>query len=67
LAAAKKELVINASWCTGCGICAAFCTCKVLEIAHEKVTIVNADACVKCGMCELRCPNYAIYVREVEL
>jgi 2-oxoglutarate ferredoxin oxidoreductase subunit delta len=65
VAAENKELVINTAWCTGCGICAAFCPVKVLEIKREKVTAVNQSGCTKCGQCELRCPNYAIYVREV--
>ena len=66
MAAENKELAVNISWCTGCGICAAFCPKKVLEIRHEKVVIANPDECVKCAQCELRCPNYAIFVREVE-
>jgi 2-oxoglutarate ferredoxin oxidoreductase subunit delta len=65
LAADNKELVINSKWCTGCGICAAFCPRKVLEVKHEKIIIANAEACVKCAMCELRCPDYAIFIREV--
>jgi 2-oxoglutarate ferredoxin oxidoreductase subunit delta len=66
LATLDKELVVNTAWCTGCGICAAFCPRKVLEVKHEKITIANPDACVKCANCELRCPDYAIFVREVK-
>jgi 2-oxoglutarate ferredoxin oxidoreductase subunit delta len=62
----SKELVLNIAWCKGCGICAAFCPRKVLEIKHEKVVIANPEACVKCALCELRCPDYAIYVKEVQ-
>ena len=62
----NKELVINTAWCKGCGICAAFCPKKALEIKQEKVVLANPDACIKCGMCELRCPDYAIFVREVK-
>jgi 2-oxoglutarate ferredoxin oxidoreductase subunit delta len=64
--AENKKLIINPDWCTGCGICAAFCPMKVLEVKNEKVTIANPDECVKCAQCELRCPDYAIHVREVE-
>lgn len=60
----KKRLVVKAEWCKGCGICAAFCPAKVLEIADEKVRIVRADSCVFCGQCELRCPDFAIYTVE---
>ena len=66
MAAEDKELVLNNAWCTGCGICAAFCPRKVLEVKHEKVIIANPEACIKCSLCELRCPDYAIYVRGVE-
>jgi 2-oxoglutarate ferredoxin oxidoreductase subunit delta len=66
MAAEDKELVLNLDWCTGCGICAAFCPRKALEVKHEKVSIVNLEACIKCGLCELRCPDYAIHVRGVQ-
>jgi len=64
--AMNKELIINVAWCKGCGICAAFCPKKTLEIKNEKVVQTSPEACVKCGLCELRCPDYAIFVREVE-
>jgi 2-oxoglutarate ferredoxin oxidoreductase subunit delta len=66
LAVDNKKLVVNNAWCTGCGICAAFCPVKVLEIKLEKVVIANPDACVKCGFCELRCPDYAIHLQLQE-
>ena len=59
-----KKLVVEPSWCTGCGICAEFCPKKVLKIVKEKVTVVSPDDCIKCGLCELRCPDYAIYIEE---
>ena len=62
----NKELVVNHDWCTGCGICVAFCPRKVLELQNEKITVVNPNECIKCGHCELRCPDYAIHLREVE-
>jgi 2-oxoglutarate ferredoxin oxidoreductase subunit delta len=30
------------------------------------VHIKDIDSCTKCGLCELRCPDYAIYLVEVE-
>ena len=66
MAAENKELILNSAWCKGCGICAAFCPKKVLEMKNEKVVIARPDDCIKCGNCELRCPDYAIYVKEVE-
>ena len=58
----EKKLVLNADWCKGCGICAAFCPKQVLEVVGEKVRIKDEAACICCGQCELRCPDYAIYV-----
>ena len=62
----RKKLVIEQAWCKGCGICAAFCPKQVLEIKKEKVTVKDPDGCILCGMCELRCPDYAIYLVNLE-
>jgi 2-oxoglutarate ferredoxin oxidoreductase subunit delta len=62
----NKKLVVNSAWCTGCGICVAFCPVKVLEVKLEKVVIANPGACVKCGFCEMRCPDYAIHLQLQE-
>lgn len=59
-----KKLIVEQSWCKGCGICAEFCPKQVLKIVKEKVVVSNPDACIKCGLCELRCPDYAIYLEE---
>lgn len=61
-----KELVVNLDWCKGCGICAAFCPKGVFEIKKEKVVIKDISSCILCGQCELRCPDYAIYLKESE-
>lgn len=60
-----KKLVIKREWCKGCGICVAFCPKKVLGLENEKIAILDGDSCIKCGQCELRCPDYAIYLKEV--
>ena len=62
----RKKLEIEDKWCKGCGICAAFCPKQVREVKKEKVRIANAEACIFCGQCELRCPDYAIYLENVE-
>ena len=61
----KKILKLNTAWCKGCGICAAFCPKKVLEVKHGKARIAG-DGCVSCGMCESLCPDYAIWLAEKE-
>ena len=62
----SKKLIIHTAWCKGCGICAAFCPKKALEIVDGKVRQVEGNSCVLCGQCELRCPDYAIYIDEQE-
>ena len=58
----KKKLVINSSWCKGCGICVEFCPKSALALANGKTTLKADAECILCGQCELRCPDYAIYV-----
>ena len=62
----NKRLIINQTWCKGCGICVAFCPKQVLVLQKGKATAANPDACIKCGQCEQRCPDYAIYLEKVE-
>lgn len=62
----NKKLVLNAKWCKGCGVCAAFCPRGVLALNGDKITIKEPEKCILCGLCELRCPDYAIYLEEAE-
>lgn len=60
----SKKLIVEQSWCKGCGICVEFCPKKILELKNEVVEVIDYDACIKCGQCELRCPDFAIYLEE---
>ena len=62
----RKKVYIDIAWCKGCGICAAFCPKNVLEIIDGKVHVKDQDGCIACGMCEMRCPDYAIYLDNME-
>jgi 2-oxoglutarate ferredoxin oxidoreductase subunit delta len=62
---APKMVVVNKEWCKGCGICVAFCPKKVLDLVDDVVDIARPEDCIKCGQCELRCPDFAIYLKEV--
>ncbi len=62
-----KKLITNISWCKGCGICVAFCPKQVLEIENGKIKVAREEDCIKCSQCELRCPDYAIYLEEIEV
>ncbi len=61
-----KKLVLDPSWCKGCGICVAFCPKNALELVDEKVRLRQDNECVLCGQCELRCPDYAIWLEDLE-
>lgn len=58
------ELTIDASLCTGCGICEAFCPESVLrlEVAGEgqKARVDRVDKCCACYTCVGQCPVQAI-------
>ena len=61
-----KKLVLDPSWCKGCGICVAFCPKNALELVDEKVRLRQDNECVLCGQCELRCSDYAIWLEDLE-
>ena len=61
-----KKLVLDPSWCKGCGICVAFCPKNALELVDEKVRLRQDNECVLCGQYELRCPDYAIWLEDLE-
>ncbi len=58
-----KDVRVYQSWCKKCGICAAFCPTKALEIGPAGNPVwKHPDLCIGCRMCELRCPDFAIEV-----
>jgi 2-oxoglutarate ferredoxin oxidoreductase subunit delta len=61
----SKQLIIEKSWCKGCGICIEYCPKKVLELKEDVVDIIDINKCIQCGQCELRCPDYAIYLKDL--
>lgn len=64
----QAKVTIYPDWCKGCGICAAFCPSKVLELWPDgKAHVVREEDCVNCGFCELHCPDFAISVTPKEV
>ena len=61
----SKQLIIEKSWCKGCGICVEYCPKKILELQDNVIDIIDINKCIKCGLCELRCPDYAIYIKDL--
>lgn len=62
----KRKLVLDPAWCKGCGICVAFCPKNALELVGERVHMREDGQCVLCGQCEMRCPDYAIWLEDME-
>lgn len=60
----NKALIINKNWCKGCGICIEVCPKDVLELRGHVLVIKDLDSCIQCSLCELKCPDYAIYLKE---
>lgn len=61
--------------CKECSYCWTYCPKEVLEKAENmnasgyhptKVKEGKEDSCVACGMCESVCPEFAIFVEEVQ-
>ena len=58
-------VVVNKRFCKSCGICMHFCPKKVLEAdTLGKCVVAHPEKCIKCRQCELRCPDFAIKVRD---
>ncbi len=63
---AKYTIDIFRAWCKSCGICAAFCPRKCIEMDENNEPIIVApEKCTGCGWCETHCPDFAISVRPV--
>ena len=56
---------INLKWCKACGICIDFCPKEVLYKNKKGYPEVKDETkCTKCKLCELRCPDFAIEIKE---
>jgi 2-oxoglutarate ferredoxin oxidoreductase subunit delta len=64
----KASVEIYRSWCKRCGLCAAFCPFKVLEMDEEGAPrVADPEKCKGCRLCELRCPDFAIRIKTDEI
>jgi NAD-dependent dihydropyrimidine dehydrogenase PreA subunit len=56
-------LKLDASRCTGCGMCLEVCPHAVFRMENRKSVITDGDRCMECGACSRNCPAAAISVR----
>ena len=69
---AKGEIVIEESFCKGCGLCVLFCTKKCITM--EKIgtggfpiaSVSIPEECTGCGICGWMCPDMAIEVYKFD-
>jgi 2-oxoglutarate ferredoxin oxidoreductase subunit delta len=62
----QSRVLVYPDWCKGCGICAAFCPSKVMEVSRDgKAVVVREEECINCGFCEIHCPDFAIVVKPL--
>lgn len=52
--------MIDASRCTGCGLCIRICSTQSLAMRDGLAVVTDPDACIYTGNCERICPTQAI-------
>jgi len=63
----RGRVTVFPNWCKGCGLCVEFCPADVLEQGPDgRVTVAHPEKCTACRWCELHCPDFAIFVADVE-
>lgn len=63
----RGRVTVFPNWCKGCGLCVEFCPVDVLEQGEDgRVIIAHPNRCTACRWCELHCPDFAIFVTDIE-
>ena len=63
----RGRVTVFPNWCKGCGLCVEFCPASVLEQGHDgRVTVAHPEKCTACRWCERHCPDFAIFVADIE-
>lgn len=57
-------LKLDASKCTGCGMCIDVCPHSVFLLNNGKAEITDKDSCMECGACAKNCRFSAITVNS---
>ena len=63
----RGQVTVFPNWCKGCNLCVEFCPMDVLEQGDDgRVIVARPERCTACRWCELHCPDFAIFVSEIE-
>jgi len=65
-----SKIIIDETYCKGCGLCVAVCPRALISLDAEKLTpkgyrpakLDDASKCTACAMCATMCPDVAITV-----
>ena len=61
----NKEIILNHSYCKGCGICVVLCPKSILKLNEDnKISVTDSNECIGCRQCEFHCPDFAIIIGE---
>ena len=63
----RGEVHIFENWCKGCGLCIEFCPSGVLVLGTDnRPKAIYPEKCTACRWCELHCPDFAIFVSDLD-
>jgi len=63
----RGRVTVFPNWCKGCGLCVEFCPADVLAQGGEgRVIVAHPERCTACRWCERHCPDFAIFVTDIE-
>jgi 2-oxoglutarate ferredoxin oxidoreductase subunit delta len=63
----RGRVTIFPNWCKGCNLCVEFCPMHVLEQGKDgRVIVAHPKKCTACRWCELHCPDFAIFVQDLQ-
>ena len=63
----RGRVTVFPNWCKGCNLCIEFCPMDVLEQGDDgRVIVAHPEKCTGCRWCELHCPDFAIFVSDVD-
>ncbi len=63
----RGRVTVFPNWCKGCGLCVEFCPADVLEQGDDgRVIVAHPEKCTACRWCERHCPDFAIFVSDIE-